>query len=106
MMATFSSFGSLPSRALACSLRKVQDASPNWSECTWARKTFVSFLSLNTAEATQTLAHMKRLAASTFCAIGTQWALENTPMIMSTFSWFSRRSVSLMATSALDWAST
>ena len=105
MIATFRSFGSLPRRALAFSFRNVHDAWPNWSLCTCARNTFFRFLSLKTAEATQTLAHMNLLAASTFCAIGTQWALENTPMIRSTFSWFSSRSVSLIATSGLDCAS-
>ena len=39
------------------------------------------FLPLNTLEAMQTLTHMNFFAASTFCAIGTQCALEYTPMI-------------------------
>ena len=60
---------------------------------------------MNTAEATQTLAHMNFFAASTFGASGTQCALENTPMIRSTFSCSSRRVASLIATSALDCAS-
>ena len=55
---------------------KEQDASPNWSECTCGRKTYCRFLSLKTAEATHTLAHMNFLAASTRAAIGTQCALE------------------------------
>ena len=84
---------------------KLQDASPNWSEWTCGRKTCVRFLPLKTAEATQTFAHMSRFAASTLAAIGTQCADENTPINASTLTSFRRRSASLIATSALDWAS-
>src|SRR5688572_23267146 len=76
MMATLMSLASLPSLALAFSAMKEQEASPNWSEWTCGRNTYCRFLSLNTAEAMQTLAHMNFLAASTLAAIGTQWALE------------------------------
>ena len=62
-------------------------------------------MSFSTAEATQTFIHMNRLAASTFWAIGTHWALEKRPMMRSTFSWLSRRSDSLMETSTLLCAS-
>jgi hypothetical protein len=48
---------------------------------------------------------MNCLAASTRCAIGTQCALEYTPMIRSTFSCSSSRVASLIATSVLDCAS-
>ena len=105
MIATLSSWGAMPSLASLFSSRKLQDAQPNWSLWTCGRNTYCRFLSLNTAEATQTLAHMNFFCASTFCASGTQWALEYTPMIRSTFSWLSRRSASAIATSALDWAS-
>ena len=76
----------MPSFFSAYSWRKVQDAQPNWSEWTWPRNTYFRFLSLNTADDTQTFAHMNFCCASTFWAIGTQWAEENTPMIRSTFS--------------------
>ncbi len=76
MMATLTSFTSFLSFALAFSAMKTQDASPNWSECTCGRNTYWRFLSLKTAEATHTLAHMNFLAASTRAAIGTQCALE------------------------------
>src|SRR3970040_340686 len=105
MIATRRSFGALFSFALDCSFRNEQEAAPNWSVSTWARTTYCRFLPLNTLEATQTFAHMNFFAASTFCAIGTQCALEYTPMIRSTFSWSSQRVASLIATSPLDWAS-
>jgi len=76
MIATLRSLTSLPSFDLAFSDRKMQDASPNWSECTCGRNTYCSFLSFSTAEATQVLIHMNFLAASTLAAIGTQCALE------------------------------
>ena len=76
MIATLSSSGAMPSFASLFSLRKVQDAQPNWSLWTCGRNTYLRFLSLNTAEATQTLAHMNFFWASTFWASGTQWALE------------------------------
>jgi hypothetical protein len=105
MIATLRPFGSFFSLALAFSLRKEHEAAPNWSECTCGRNTYCSFLSLNTLEATHTLAHMNLLAASTLCAIGTQCALENTPMMRSTRSCSSSRVASLIATSAFDCAS-
>ena len=58
------------------SFRKAHEASPNWSECTCGRNAYWSFLSLSTAEATQTFIQKNFFAASVFCAIGTQWALE------------------------------
>ena len=76
MMATLMSFTSFLSLDLAFSAMNEQDASPNWSECTCGRNTYCRFLSLKTAEATHTLAHMNFLAASTRAAIGTQCALE------------------------------
>src|SRR3954447_550301 len=76
MIAILRSFGSLPSFAFAFSATKEHEASPYWSEWMVGRKTYCRFLSLNTAEATQTFAHMNFFAASTFAAIGTQWALE------------------------------
>ena len=76
MIATLSSSGATPSFAWLFSSRKVQDAQPNWSLWTCGRNTYCRFLSLNTAEAVQTLAHMNSFCASTFWASGTQWALE------------------------------
>ena len=87
------------------SFRNVHEASPNWSECTCGRNAYWSFLSFSTAEATQTFIQKNFFAASVFCAIGTQWALEYTPISMSTRSWLMSRSVSLIATSAFDCAS-
>ena len=66
------------------SLRNAQDASPNWSECTCGRNTYWSFLSFSTAEATQTFIQKNFFAASVRCAIGTQCALEKTPISTST----------------------
>ena len=105
MMATFSSSGATPSFSCDCSFRNRQDAAPNWSEWTWARKTYCRFLSLKTADETQVVAHMNFFCWSTCWAIGTQCADEKTPMIRSTFSCSCSRVISLIATSALDWAS-
>ncbi len=85
-MATLSSAGSLCSFDLALSLRSEQEAAPNWSVCTWGRNTYCRFLPLNTLEAVHTFTHMNLLAASTFCARGTQCALEYRPITRLTFS--------------------
>src|SRR6478735_7467640 len=105
MIAIFRFFGSLPNFDLAFSLTNVHEASPYWSEWILARKTYCRFLSLNTADETQTFAQKIFFAASIFAAMGTHCALEKTPMITSTFCSLSRRSVSLIATSVFDCAS-
>ena len=83
----------------------MHEASPNWSECTCGRNTYCRFRPFSTAEATQVLIQKNFFAASTFAASGTQCALENTPMMRSTFCSLSSRSASLIATSVFDCAS-
>src|SRR5260370_957799 len=82
MMATLTSFGSLPS-FLAFSPTNEQEASPYWSEWMVGRNTNCRFLSLNTAEEMQTFIQRNFLAASTLAAIGTHCALEYTPIRMN-----------------------
>src|SRR5438309_136049 len=105
MIATLRSLGSFPNFAFAFSLTNVHEASPYWSEWMLARNTYFKFLSLNTADETQTFAQKIFFAASILAAIGTHCALEKTPMITSTFCSLRRRSVSLIATSVFDCAS-
>src|SRR5262249_21986636 len=70
MIATFTSFGSRASLALAFSARNAANAWPYWSECIWARNTYWRFWSLNTEVAIAVVIQRIFFCASTLAASG------------------------------------
>src|SRR5215467_3295870 len=101
MIATFTSFGSRASLALAFSARNAANAWPYWSEWICARNTYCRFWSLNTEVAIAVVIQRIFFCASTLAASGTACALAYTPSTISIFSWLISRSTSLIAASAL-----
>src|SRR6516162_2594411 len=79
MIATFTSFGSRASLALAFSARNAANAWPYWSEWICARNTYWRFWSLNTEVAIAVVIQRIFFCASTLAASGTACALAYTP---------------------------